>query len=232
MSTVEESIDVKRPRAHGVQPVDAVRGVPALHGGRRGDPPDRRHARPLADEDRRRRARVRHGDHRAAPGPPGRLARHRRARSTPASSRSTTSTTTPRGSCCRWTRSPRARRAGRRQARRAQAPRQGRPRPLQGDDRVARRRDRRLARRRRAAHGVRLGRAAHGEGARQPRARRASSGHVVPRAACPPCPPRRRRCARPAPGRSRPGRGATACAQLRPRRCTRSGARASVMPSV
>ena len=98
-----------RARAHRLQPVDAVRGVPALHGGRRGGPPARRHAPALAA--RRSAAASRSSTPRspssaptsASPGRARRAARARRRRDLPPRRRRRR-----RASCCSWTPSPRA----------------------------------------------------------------------------------------------------------------------------
>ena len=69
----------RRADRHGLQPVDAVRGVPALHAGRRGGPPDRRHPSPLAREDRRQAGRMGLRDHDPDPRPAHLVAQHERA---------------------------------------------------------------------------------------------------------------------------------------------------------
>ena len=123
MATIEKSDRRRRPRPHGLQPVDAVRGVPALHGRRRGGPPARRHAPALGAP--RSAARTRSGTPRspsrcrtsASPGAARRRAQRRRRHLPPARRRADASHAAAR------VRARGRRRERRRRARRRDAPR-------------------------------------------------------------------------------------------------------------
>ena len=195
MSTVEQTHRRRRPRAHRLQPVDAVRGVPEVHGGRRGGPPDRRHAHSTG------RPRSAASSASGTPRSPSSIPTTASPGAAPSGAENAGVVTfhrldddttrvmvqidyEPEG----------ARREGRRHARRRRPPREGRPRALQGAHRGARHRDRRLARRGRGA-AERLARPA------APPLAAFSRGRAVPARRCrragasPPCPWRAPRAA-------------------------------------
>ena len=131
--------------SYGLQPVDAVRGVPAVHGRRRGGPAARRQAAALGRRDRRQRnewdAEIteQHPTSASRGGAP--TARKRRRRDLPPLDDDTHAGHAPDGVRPRGLMEKVGDMLG------ASAPRPGRPRALQGLHRVARHRDRRLARR-------------------------------------------------------------------------------------
>ena len=147
MAKIEQSDRRQRPGQHRLQPVDPVRGVPALHGGREGSASSttRRSNGPL---DRRRRGDLDGRDHRAGARPAHRLALDLRAAERRRRSRSTASTMTRPGSRSRWSGSQRA--SCRTPATRSASTIgtiKGDLEALQGVHRGARQRDRRVARR-------------------------------------------------------------------------------------